>query len=110
MNLEKKIANWFKDTWGGSLVLPNGWFGKPYDNIHQLESISENIDELLIVLDDGHLKLKFEGKPQIEVSKSELVFCSFKCLLFNWIEYGSSESHSEEYHGGEVKFVAPPGV
>ena len=107
--IAEKITAWFTETWGGGLVLPDGWFGRPYDNIHRLESVTEKEDGLVVVLDDGQLTLKFEGSPKIEATKSELVFSGFQRLTFDWKEYGSMEPHSDEYGQGEVKIVAPPG-
>lgn len=110
MNLEQKIANWFKKTWGGGLVLPSGWFGRPYDNTHQLVSVTETPNGLVVVLDDGHLTLNFRGVPRVEATKSELIFRSFDRLAFEWKEYDTMKPHSEEHRGGEVKIVAPPGA
>lgn len=109
MKLEQKISDWFKQTWGGSLLLPSGWFGRPYDNSHQLASVFESSTRLVVVLDDGHLKLSFEGVPEVEATKSELIFRSFNRLTFDWKEYGSLKLHSEVYEGGEIKIIAPPG-
>ncbi len=110
MSLEQRISDWFKMTWGGGLVLPSGWFGRPYDNVHQLTSVSETSDGLVLVLDEGHLTLTFKGVPRINVTESELTFDAFKLLVFDWKEYGSMKPHSEQHEGGEVKIVAPPGV
>lgn len=110
MNLEQKIGEWFKETWGGSLVLPNGWFGRPYDSIHQLASVTESINGLIVVLDDGHLTLNFGGVPKVEATKSELIFHTFDRLVFDWKEYDSMKPHSEQHDGGEVKIVAHPAL
>jgi hypothetical protein len=110
MKLEQIIADWFKETWGGSLLLPSGWFGRPYDNCHQLSSVISNSTKLVVVLDEGQLKLNFEGVPKIETTKSELIFSSFNRLTFEWKEYGSLKPHFEVHEGGQVKIIAPPGA
>jgi hypothetical protein len=109
MNIETKIVDWFDQTGGGGLVLPNGWFGRPYDNIHQLDSVAVNDDGLVIVLDGGQLTLSFEGVPKIEITRSDIIFSSFRRIVFDWKEYFSMKSHSENHEGGEVKIVAPLG-
>jgi hypothetical protein len=110
MSLEEIVTSWFKETWGGGLMLPDGWFGRPYDNIHRLDNVALSEDGLLLELDSGHLILRFEGVPEVTASKSELVLRSFRRLAFDWKEYGAMRIHSDKYEQGEVKFVAPPGA
>ena len=94
------IQNWFTRTWGGGLVLPDGWFGRPFDNIHRLTDVSQSSGLLRIVLDD-QLTLTFNG--------DELVIDGYSELSFDWKEYGSDLPHSYIYQDGQTKLVAPPG-
>jgi hypothetical protein len=73
------IQKWFKDEWGGSLVLPDGWYGRPYDNQHSLTSIDELGEALTLVLDQK-LTLRFENLNSVEVRNRELVFGPFDKL------------------------------
>lgn len=103
------IRGWFQRTSGGGLILPDGWFGRPYDNIHQLTTVTEDKDVLRIEL-DGQISLTFFGNVRIEDQGSELVIKGFSRLHFDWKEYGSDIPHACSYDNGEVKFVAPPGA
>ncbi len=49
--MKTKIEDWFKIYGGGGLVTPEGWFGRPYDNIHQLTYLEFRLSKLIIELD-----------------------------------------------------------
>lgn len=104
------IEEWFKLTEGGGLVLPDGWYGRPYDNIHRLVRVAEQEGDLTITLDDGFIELRFEGAVDVRASKSELIFKGFERLCFTRKESVSAAAHSREYESGEVKIIAPPGL
>jgi hypothetical protein len=109
MRFAEIIRQWFKDEWGGSLVLPDGWYGRPYDNQHAVTSISEVGDGLTLILDQK-LTLCFEGLKSVEVRHRELVLGPFDKLRFEWAAYGTGGEHGmREYQTGEVKIVPAPG-
>lgn len=109
MRFEDIIRQWFKNEWGGSLVLPDGWYGRPYDNQHAVTSINEVGDGLTLILDQK-LTLCFKGLKSVEVRNRELVFCPFDKLCFEWAAYGTGGEHGiKEYLTGEVKIVPAPG-
>ena len=109
MNFTTTVQNWFKNAWGGSLLLPDGWYGRPYDNQHALTSINEERSSLTIIL-DRKLTLHFEGLKSVEAQKGELVFRKFAKCRFEWESYGAdANSGYKEYHAGEVRIVSAPG-
>lgn len=109
MNFTKTIQGWFKEEWGGSLFLPDGWYGRPYDNQLALTSIEESSDILVIVL-SGRLTLSFDGLKSVKAQKRELVFGPFEKLRFDWEGFGSSGTRgTKEYLAGEVKILVNPG-
>lgn len=101
-----QIRSWFSRTWGGGLVLPDGWFGRPHDNIHHLTDVCEDENGLRIEL-DSRLSLTFLGNVSVQDNGDELVFSGYSRLEFDWKEYGSNLPHFDSYDDGEVKFVAP---
>lgn len=103
------VQNWFDRAGGGGLVLPDGWFGRPYDNIHRLNAIESNGDLLRIELDD-RLVLTFKKPSNARICNSELLVEDFESLSFDWKEYGSNEKHSTSYQNGVVTFVPPIGT
>ncbi len=108
MRFTNVIKQWFKKEWGGSLMLPDGWYGRPYDNQHSLTSVSESEDALGLILDQK-LELRFEGLKSVCPRHHELVFGPFDRLRFEWEAYDDGRRLMKEYRTGEVKIVSPPG-
>jgi hypothetical protein len=108
MSFANTVQNWFKTEWGGSLLLPDGWYGRPYDNQHALTSVKETGEALTVVLDQK-LRLHFEGLKSVEARKTELVFGPFDSLRFDWETYGTDiKRGTKEYRTGEAKIVSAP--
>jgi len=72
MSFTETVQNWFKDQWGGSLLLPDGW---------------------TVVLDQK-LTLLFEGLKSVKAQKRELIFGPFKKLRFDWDHDAESRTWS----------------
>ncbi len=109
MRFTTVIQDWFRDEGGGTLVLPDGWYGRPYDNQHMLTSIDESGGALTIVL-DRKLTLRFEGLRSVEARGRELVFGPFDILRFNWEGFGADTRRgTKEFQSGEAKVVSGPG-
>jgi hypothetical protein len=109
MPLTELIERWFEEELGGSLLLPDGWYGRPYDNQHALTSVVESGNAITLVLDQK-LTLRFEGLKFVEPRKGELVFGPFAKLRFDWESFGSSgQRGTKEYQSGEVRIVGLAG-
>lgn len=108
MSFTNTVQQWFRDEWGGSLLLPDGWYGRPYDNQHALTSIEEAGDTLTIVL-DRKLTLRFEGLKSVKAQKRELTFGPFEKLRFDWESFGTDGRRgTKEYQSGQVKILTGP--
>lgn len=108
MQFSTTINQWSKNEMGGSLVLPDGWYGRPYDNQHVVTSVDEAGDRLTVIL-DHKITLYFLGLKSIQICDRELVFGPFIRMRFEWSAYGESGEHgTKEYDGGEVKLVPAP--
>lgn len=106
MNFTTIIRNWCEQERGGSLLLPDGWYGQPYDNQHRLTSIDESDGMLTLVLDQK-LTLCLQGLTVVEAGDGELVFGPFGRLGFRHEPYGSEETYgAKEYPPGEVKILS----
>ena len=105
MTFLETIENWFETEWGGSMVLPDGWFGRPYDNQHLLTSVYENGEELRLTLDEI-LCLRFEGLKSVRVDGHELIMGPFEHLRFEWTPYGGGKLTTQDYWAGDVKIVS----
>lgn len=110
MSDEKIVEEWFHRVSGGGLVLPDGWFGRPYDNIHRLKEVIGDGRCLTVILDGGGLILKFTGEIVVNVSDSDMVIEFDGRLLFRWRGAGSEVWSEQWYDGGLVKIVVPPGL
>lgn len=99
-----KIHNWFLKHKSGGLILPDGWFGRPYDNLHQLTGISEKESSLEIIL-DTMIKIKFVSLKSIHTNNKELILSNFEKVYFKWTEYGSEIEHEKVFDSGEVRIV-----
>lgn len=87
-------------------MLPDGWYGRPYDSVHQLTRLREIDGTLTLCLDD-HLTLDFERLMSVRHIGGNLIFGPFARLRFDWIAYGGSgERGSKEYASGEVWMFA----
>jgi len=105
MRFTSTVEGWFKDELGGTLLLPDGWYGRPYDNQHSLTSIDEADDTLTIIL-DHKLTLRFDGLESVKVQGRDLIFGPFAKLRFDWEGFGNDGSRgTKEYRTGDVKIV-----
>ena len=108
MSFTETVQNWFKDERRGSLLLPDGWYGRPYDNQHALTSIEESGDTLTVVL-DRKLTLRFEGLKSVKAQKRELTFGPYQKLRFDWESFGTEGNPgAKEYEAGEAKILTGP--
>lgn len=90
-------------------ILPDGWFGRPYDNSYILKDIQIVGDVLVIKLSED-TSLTLEQLGQVYIDNSELVFEGFHTCLFRWKEYGGIEDRELSYDAGLVRFVPPVGT
>lgn len=104
----ESIKQWFSEEWGGGLILPDGWFGRPYDNQHSLTSVNESDGNLTVIL-DKNLKLSFSGVKRVEADPSKLTIGPFEELRFEWTPYGGGAARSTDYGAGVVQIVSAPG-
>ena len=100
------ILEWFKNVKACGLILPDGWFGRPYDNLHRLSFIEVRPHKLLLEL-DNQLLLIFTDVSKVYIENSELILEDFAQCVFDWQEYGSLSPHVEVYKSGVVKLVPP---
>lgn len=87
-------------------MLPTGWHGRPFDNMHRLTSVSQSENRLLIEL-ESQQQLTFTGNVSVVDNASQLVLDGFDQLVFAWQEYGVTQTpHSDSYVGGKVSFFS----
>ena len=103
------ISRWFQVTRVCHLVLPDGWFGRPYDNQHRLTHLQARPHKLLMELDE-QLLLIFTEIATVRLEASELILTDFQQFVFDWQGYGDLLPHVAVYRQGTVKLVPPMGT
>ncbi|HEX8082572.1 MAG TPA: hypothetical protein VF557_20355 [Jatrophihabitans sp.] len=87
-----------------SLRLPSGWFGRPFDNWHQLTDAATDGAGVLIRLDDRQvLTLDADSVS----SEGRVLRVSIRGGRWHWTEYGGDQEHNEVLGPGVVEFHAP---
>jgi hypothetical protein len=99
------IKKWFADSIGGSLLFPDGWYGRPHDNIHQLTNLVEEPNNAILIVLDKVLKLRFVGVAYIKLDPNQIAI-GFTQLKVEWEGFGHPEMHGiKEYRSGELRIV-----
>lgn len=100
------VSSWFATALTASMELPDGWFGRPYDNMHRLTWAVQRDNKLFLEL-DHQLHLVLSDAELGEVNGEDL---ELRCsqVVFDWREYGSGGlRHVTAYgDGGRVCFHA----
>jgi hypothetical protein len=104
MDYVQTLRDWFEREGGAGLVLPDGWYGRPFDNVHTLVSVNHEANDLTIEL-ERNLLLHFRGLRNLESRDHDLVFTDFDYLQFKWAGIGTPGG-TKEYYGGEVRLIA----
>lgn len=86
------------------LVLPDGWFGRPYDNLLSLTSVEGSSNAMRIGLDDD-LFLDFHGPVEVASTMIKVVISAFEKLIWTWHESDTGTAHTEKFTDGDVKFL-----
>lgn len=106
MTLEQMVSalvSWFGGVGGASLKLPNGWFGRPFDNLHRLTAAQVDGNEMVLVLDDmQRMSISTPASIRVEPKSASLIGASR--VEWRWVEYGTSAAHVEVFEGGDVEF------
>ena len=98
------VRTFFAEHEVASLRLPLGWFGRPYDNWHQLTETATEGSEVLIRLDDSQvLTLEVEGMSPV----GRTLRVTIQGGRWHWTEYGGDIEHDEVLGPGVVEFHAP---
>jgi hypothetical protein len=100
------IVEWFGRVNGASLKLPNGWFGRPYDNLHRLTSATANAGTVIVVLDERQ-ELSISSPGSVTIDPKALRLVNSTRIVWRWAEYGSTEFHVEVFEDGDVEFMIP---
>ena len=86
---------------GGSLCFWGQWFGKPYDNFHEINSIEFNSDKnILTIVFIANEKLIITHPLIIEEYTNKIEIKTADSIYFEWYDYGKPQTpkHLLYYH------------
>jgi hypothetical protein len=105
--VEKVVKRFFKVNLGATLELPDGWFGRPFDNHHELASAGWEGPLLRIVLDrDEPLTLLIREPQHADVDNGVLTIRGFAEASAELPYYGDRDhpTRLKKYTGGTFCF------
>ena len=86
------------------LILPDGWFGRPYDNMLTLDGAVTRDDELVISF-DRDMRIVMRGEMNARVEDSAVKISGFSELVWSWRPYGSREDREQIYTSGTLQLL-----
>ncbi|CAN5424087.1 hypothetical protein BH10ACT7_BH10ACT7_18630 [soil metagenome] len=105
--MARDLRGWFSQSGGASLERPNCWFGRPFDNLHQLTRVVTHGHTLQIVLDGTQVLTV--NRPAVHRSVPEFFqIARFDSAAFRWVDE-HHQSHTESYSRGHIVFHHVPG-
>ena len=98
------VSAFFAEHEVASLRLPTGWFGRPYDNWHELTGATAEDENVLVRLDDKQvLTLRADTVSPL----GRVLRVAILGGRWHWTEYGGDRKHTEVLGPGDVEFHAP---
>lgn len=93
-----------QNTWLG-LILPDGWFGRPFDNLLEGTMIRQTDGCVELTLSDW-IRLSVAGPARTTIERSlrgdKAVISDFTEVLVQYVPIGTDEERSRKYTAGEV--------
>jgi hypothetical protein len=107
INSLNEIKQWFEKNGKMEFELPDGYFGRPGDNLDVLNSIFIETDALVIKLNitEASRKFIFYGEIDYEFVNGCLKISNFDSLIFEWERVGETELSVKEYNSGLIRFI-----
>ena len=98
MTPAEQITQWTSQFPKFYFFLPDGPYGRPFDNQYSLESVKDDVDKLLIVLSDN-IVFELLGQCRCRAEDRKLYVSGFARLTFK------DGRRMKTYDSGEVCFV-----
>lgn len=81
----EKLREWFAKNSAVHIKLPDGWFGRPYDNLYCVDSICEENDRVIIRNIDDSMVITFDRNASILEKANAIVVSDFDQMTFLFI-------------------------
>ncbi|QDG52177.1 hypothetical protein FIV42_15945 [Persicimonas caeni] len=92
------------------VILPDGWFGRPYDNMLKCTGLRRANDFVEISLNDW-VEVRIEGKAEVQLTRgdghsgNQLEIGGFENAKFSYVPIGATTPVNEVYDSGQVVLV-----
>ncbi len=104
-NLDNELLiNWLNQKKKFGIILPDGWFGRPMDNLHEVTWWIERTNKFIIEI-DSQLYITLTKPIKLNSKKDSLIISNFLQCIFDYQGYGDMRAHSKMYNAGEITFV-----
>ena len=80
---QRAVESWFEINHCGGLILPDEWYGRPFDSQHHLTSVQSRDGFLKLFVDDDDVILTFQGLLKVRTECRDLVLGPFGELTVN---------------------------
>lgn len=101
------IRSFFDEHPSVGLILPDGWFGRPHDNLLFFTEVETFEGQLSIKFAQGEV-LELTGDLHVERNETSLAIQDFSALVWNWKSYGSNRTGRKTFSRGKVEFRGQP--
>ena len=88
----------------GTIQIWGEWFGRPYDNIHIIESVKWSSTEIIIHFDQGET-LYITDPVKIINEEKQFIISDASKVLFTWYYYGKEQTYDNLYVRQYIKNV-----
>lgn len=107
MSVAEKVQAFFQKHPVVGLILPDGWFGRSYDNLYKFKS-AKSVQEEFHIEFSGREMLRIRGDLQVDRTEQSLVLSGFSLLEWSWQFYGSDKYETRTYSTGRAELPAQP--
>lgn len=101
---DMEIKDYLKNGKSFYLILPDGWFGRPYDNWHKLTNYIMRPNKTILEIDE-QLYLIFTGSIKEKDQGDKIVISDFIQLVFDWQGYGDMKPNCKVFRDGLVEMI-----
>ncbi|WP_091756895.1 hypothetical protein [Pedococcus cremeus] len=102
--IAQAVTAFFPDHEVAGLRLPPRWFGRPFDNWHQMSQAATDGDRVMIRLDSTQILTLDAQDASLDGRMLRIVG---RGGSWSWTEYGGDVRHEEVLGSGCVEFSAP---
>jgi hypothetical protein len=102
--IARAVEDFFGEHEVASLRLPTGWFGRPYDNWHELNEVTLEDDVVVVRIDEVQVLRLHAVTARVNGRALQV---TIRDGYWEWTTYGGTDRHHQQLEAGVVEFHAP---